>query len=107
MATSHVVGSVTALWRFPLKSMRGERLEQAEFTERGLVGDRAYALIDADTGKVVSAKSVRLFPDLFGCQAALARAGEAARSCNLMPTNSSPSAIRSKSLCSPDCGSGT
>ena len=70
MATSHVVGSVTALWRFPVKSMRGERLEQAEFTERGLVGDRAYALIDADTGKVVSAKSVRLFPDLFGCQAA-------------------------------------
>jgi hypothetical protein len=49
--------------------MRGERLEQGEFTERGLVGDRAYALIDADTGKVVSAKSVRLFPDLLGCSA--------------------------------------
>ena len=58
------------LWRFPVKSMGGERLEQGEFTERGLVGDRAYALIDADTGKVVSAKSVRLFPDLFGCRAA-------------------------------------
>ncbi|MDA2930292.1 MOSC domain-containing protein [Acidobacteria bacterium AH-259-O06] len=70
MATSGVVGSVAGLWRFPLKSMRGERLEQAELTERGLVGDRAYALIDADTGKVVSAKSVRLFPDLFGCRAA-------------------------------------
>jgi hypothetical protein len=50
--------------------MRGERLEQAEFTGRGLVGDRVYALIDADTGKVVSAKSVRLFPDLFGCRTA-------------------------------------
>jgi uncharacterized protein YcbX len=50
--------------------MRGERLEAAELTERGLVGDRAYALIDAETGKVVSAKSVKLFPDLFGCQAA-------------------------------------
>jgi hypothetical protein len=49
--------------------MRGEQLERAELTERGLLGDRAYALIDADTGKVVSAKSVRLFPDLFGCQA--------------------------------------
>ncbi|MFQ5847099.1 MAG: MOSC domain-containing protein [Candidatus Methylomirabilales bacterium] len=70
MATSGVVGSVAGLWRFPVKSMRGERLEQAEFTARGLVGDRAYALIDAETGKVVSAKSVRLFPDLFGCQAA-------------------------------------
>ncbi len=70
MATSEVVGSVAGLWRFPVKSMKGERLEQAELTERGLVGDRAYALIDADTGKVVSAKSVRLFPDLFGCRAA-------------------------------------
>jgi hypothetical protein len=54
---------------FPVKSMRGVRLEQGEFTERGLVGDRAYAIIDADTGKVASAKSVRLFPDLFGCRA--------------------------------------
>jgi uncharacterized protein YcbX len=54
---------------FPVKSMRGERLEQGEFTERGLVGDRGYALIDTDTGKVASAKSVRLFPDLFGCSA--------------------------------------
>ncbi len=70
MATSGRVGSVAGLWRFPVKSMRGERLEQAELTERGLVGDRAYALIDADTGKVVSAKSVRRFPDLFGCRAA-------------------------------------
>src|SRR5919112_2041480 len=70
MATSGVVGAVAGLWRFPVKSMRGERLEQAEFTELGLVGDRAYALIDADTGKVVSAKSTRLFPGLFGCRAA-------------------------------------
>ena len=69
MATS-VVGSVAGLWRFPVKSMRGERLEHAELTGRGLVGDRAYALIDVDTGKVVSAKSVRLFPDLLGCWAA-------------------------------------
>lgn len=50
--------------------MGGERLEHGEFTERGLVGDRAYALVDTGTGKVVSAKSVRLFPDLFGCRAA-------------------------------------
>jgi len=69
VATSKVVGSVAGLWRFPVKSMRGEQLDQAELTERGLLGDRAYALIDADTGKVVSAKSVRLFPGLFGCQA--------------------------------------
>ena len=70
MATNTIVGSVDRLWMFPVKSMRGERIEQGEFTDRGLVGDRAYALIDVETGKVVSAKSVRLFPDLFGCRAA-------------------------------------
>ncbi len=69
MVTGGVVGSVAALWRFPVKSMRGEQLEEVEVTGQGLVGDRAYALIDVDTGKVVSAKSVRLFPDLLGCTA--------------------------------------
>ncbi len=33
MATRELVGSVAELWRFPVKSMRGERLEQAELTE--------------------------------------------------------------------------
>ena len=70
MATNSIVGAVAGLWRFPVKSMRGERLEQAELTEHGLVGDRAFALIDAETGKVVSAKSVKLFPGLLGCRAA-------------------------------------
>jgi uncharacterized protein YcbX len=69
MVTSGVVGSVAALWRFPVKSMRGEQLEQAELTGQGIVGDRGYALIDVDTGKVVSAKSVRLYPELLGCAA--------------------------------------
>jgi uncharacterized protein YcbX len=65
-----IAGSIAALWRFPVKSMRGERLDCAEITGRGLVGDRAYALIDVETGKVASAKSVRLFPDLLSCEAA-------------------------------------
>ena len=54
MATDTGIGSVAGIWRFPVKSMRGQRLERAEVTERGLVGDRAYALIDADTGKVAA-----------------------------------------------------
>ncbi|MFN0088304.1 MAG: MOSC domain-containing protein [Blastocatellia bacterium] len=70
MTTGKRVGSVAGLWRFPVKSMKGERLEQADLTGRGLAGDRAYALIDTETGKVVSAKSVRLFPDMLGCEAA-------------------------------------
>jgi hypothetical protein len=79
MATNEIVGSVAGLWRFPVKSMKGERIEQAELTGRGLVGDRAYALIDTDTGKVASAKSVRLFPGLLGCQAAFVEPPQAGR----------------------------
>jgi uncharacterized protein YcbX len=79
MKTNVTVGSVAGLWRFPVKSMRGERLEQAELTAQGVVGDRAYALIDADTGKVVSAKSVRLFPDLLDCRAAFVEPPQSGR----------------------------
>ena len=69
MAISEDVGSIATLWRFPVKSMGGEQLHDVEVTERGVLGDRAYALIDKDTGKVVSAKSVKLFPDLLDCKA--------------------------------------
>jgi uncharacterized protein len=69
MATGEVVGSVGELWRFPVKSMRGEQLPEAEVSPRGVLGDRAYALVDTDTGKVVSAKSVRLFPGILNCRA--------------------------------------
>jgi uncharacterized protein YcbX len=68
--SSETVGSVAGLWRFPVKSMKGESIEQVELTSRGLVGDRAHALIDVDTGKVVSAKSVKLFPRMLDCRAA-------------------------------------
>lgn len=64
MNTCAVVGSVLQLWRFPVKSMRGERLERAEIAPGGLVGDRAWALIDAATGKPASAKKVNDFPGL-------------------------------------------
>lgn len=57
----------------------GRAVEQAELTERGLLGDRAFALIDTDTGKVVSAKSVKLFPDLLGCQAEFTEPPQAGR----------------------------
>ncbi len=73
------VGSVAELWRFPVKSMKGERLDRVELTQRGVLGDRAYALVDVDTGKVVSAKSVRLFPNVLACQAAFLEAPQAGR----------------------------
>lgn len=59
------VGTVGALWRYPVKSMMGEHLGASEVTDRGLLGDRAYALVDAADGKVASAKNPRKWPTLF------------------------------------------
>jgi|HubBroStandDraft_5_1064220.scaffolds.fasta_scaffold86897_2 uncharacterized protein YcbX len=46
MSEAGLVGSVEALWRYPVKSMMGERVETVIVTERGILGDRAYALVD-------------------------------------------------------------
>jgi len=62
-------GSVRGLWRYPVKSMLGEELDACELTPRGFVGDRAYALVDAEDGKVASAKNPRKWAKLFGCRA--------------------------------------
>jgi uncharacterized protein len=52
---------VVEVWRYPVKSMGGERLDApTEVTERGLEGDRALAVVDVATGKVLSAKTVPL-----------------------------------------------
>jgi len=64
------VGSLASLHRYPVKSMMGEALNAAEVTPRGLFGDRSYALCDVETGKVVSAKNPRKWPNLFSYYAA-------------------------------------
>jgi len=61
--------TVAELWRYPVKSMRGERVEASEVGEAGLTGDRGYAVIDPATGKVGSAKHPRLWGALLGCEA--------------------------------------
>ncbi len=58
------VGTVEALWRFPVKSMLGERVDEILVSSRGVVGDRAFGLIDGETGKVASAKNPRRWADL-------------------------------------------
>ncbi|HEU4748596.1 MAG TPA: MOSC N-terminal beta barrel domain-containing protein [Gemmatimonadaceae bacterium] len=72
--TSVGLTSVVALWRYPVKSMMGEELNAADLTQRGLLGDRAYALVDRSTGKVVSAKNPRKWSKLFDFRAALVEA---------------------------------
>src|SRR4051812_46641013 len=63
-------GAVVALWRYPVKSMLGEELNASAVTERGLLGDRAYALLDRADGKIASAKNPRKWPQLFDFRAA-------------------------------------
>ena len=69
MNASEPVGTIRGLWRFPVKSMLGEQLDAADVTEGGIVGDRAYAVRDRETGKIASAKHPKLWPNLLGCRA--------------------------------------
>src|SRR6476646_8783171 len=65
------IGSVVSLWRYPVKSMMGEELNASEITDRGLLGDRAYAVVDSSDGKAASAKNPRKWPNLFDFRASL------------------------------------
>lgn len=68
-ATQSDLGGVVSLWRYPVKSMMGEELNATEVTERGLLGDRAYALVDRANEKVATAKNPRKWPTLFDFRA--------------------------------------
>jgi uncharacterized protein YcbX len=59
------VGTVEALWRYPVKSMLGEQLTQAPVDARGVLGDRLYAVRDTD-GKLGSGKNTRRFRRMDG-----------------------------------------
>jgi uncharacterized protein YcbX len=60
---------VAELWRYPVKSMQGERIEAGDGGDAGFTGDRGYALVDSATGKVGSAKHPRLWGALLECHA--------------------------------------
>jgi len=62
--------SVEALFRYPVKSMLGEAIGSTAVGERGFLGDRAFALVDQATAKVVSAKNPRRWGVLLECRAA-------------------------------------
>ena len=61
--------AVSALFRYPVKSMLGEAVERCRIDERGVLGDRSYALLDVETGTVASAKVPRLWGGLLGFSA--------------------------------------
>lgn len=64
------MGTVTALRRYPVKSMLGEALTSVAVTERGLRGDRVSAVLD-ETGTVGSAKHPRKWGPLLRCRSRL------------------------------------
>jgi uncharacterized protein YcbX len=59
---------VAELWRYPVKSLQGEQLDGAAVTDSGIVGDRAYAIFDLDTGLGLTARRV---PELLFASARL------------------------------------
>lgn len=59
------MNTIASLWRYPIKSMLGEELRSTSVTEKGIQGDRSSALVDVETGKIVSAKNPRRWPNMF------------------------------------------
>src|SRR6187549_459215 len=64
--------TVTASWRYPVKSMAGERVGSTVLTETGLVGDRVVQVYDRH-GRIATA---RRFPQLLRLHATLGVDGE-------------------------------
>ena len=65
-----MLGTVTRLRRYPVKSMLGEDVDAADVDFTGLAGDRRLAVVSRTTGKVASAKLPRLWRDLLTLSAA-------------------------------------
>jgi uncharacterized protein len=64
---------VLELWRYPVKSLQGERLTEAAVGELGIAGDRRWALFDLDTGLGLTARRV---PELLFASARLRDDGD-------------------------------
>lgn len=62
-------GRVLALYRYPVKSMRGEQIPELQLTERGVDGDRVLALLDRSDGLVASAHHPAKWGQLLHCRA--------------------------------------
>ena len=61
--------SISELWRYPVKSMGGERVESLELRTSAVVGDRRWAVRSIETGKIASAKRPRPYGQLLSWSA--------------------------------------
>lgn len=50
--------TVAEVWRYPVKSMQGERLDAADVGEHGIPGDRGWAVRDEKRGGIRGAKKI-------------------------------------------------
>src|SRR5262245_24568017 len=64
------VGTVRELWRYPFKSMQGERLQATTLGPLGVPGDRGWAVRDETAGEIRGAKRL---PALLKCSARYVR----------------------------------
>ncbi len=58
------IGTIRELWRYPVKSMGGERLDPATVRTGGIANDRGWAIRETATGKIASAKQPRAYRTL-------------------------------------------
>jgi uncharacterized protein len=90
-----MLGTVTSLRRYPVKSMLGEDLDASDVSRAGLAGDRRLAVVSRRTGKIASAKYPRLWRDLLTLSAgALDGAGHGVAALITLPDG--------KTVCSTD-----
>ncbi len=61
-----MVGTVRELWRYPVKSMGGERLDNVTSRAMGIPGDRGWAVRDEAAGEIRGGKKL---PQLMLCAA--------------------------------------
>jgi uncharacterized protein len=66
MSGRMIVGKVIEIWRYPVKSMGGEQLARCTVGDRGIPGDRGWALRDEVAQEIRGAKK---FPALMRCEA--------------------------------------
>jgi hypothetical protein len=61
-----IIGKVKEIWRYPVKSMAGERLQRASVGALGIHGDRGWAIRDEKAGEI---RNARKLPALLHCVA--------------------------------------
>lgn len=61
-------GKVTAIGRYPVKSMRGEHLDTVDVGFQGIPGDRLYAFVQEGVASPFPWLTAREYPGLLQCQ---------------------------------------